>query len=925
MRVYDPQGNSIDLPDDQAWNAVLSQKAGFAEGQQVAMRNASGSLVQIDATQVKDALGAGFSPASEAEWKHAEDAITYGSAGQMALTALEGGASGLTLGLSDAVAAEIGGKAYQEGAQARREMHPFIRTGSEIVTSLAPLVFTGGASSGVTAGSLGRAGVAGAREASALGRATRGAWNVASAPVRGVDALGGMAERGVASLLGEASEGAGLLSRAGRAIAPTMTRGAVEGAFQGAGMALTEHSLGNTDASAEDLILSGALLGGLMGGALKGVGFGAGEAKQAISKKLQSMGMSDGLVDLYAKASGFLSGNDASAIKKLVQQIDDDPALARKIMVEGGDGVVSKHVTDMSEAYNTATRKSREIHQDLYGTGKAEMVRKSVPTENTVAIRDEAMKLVDELNIIHEELLAEPAIYTHRQKVKSFGELVGHIETKVLDAEGKDAGAQIFLAIDEAKKKLGSIAKHEGMPGIETATADRLTKAYDEIPQPFLEREDLFAQAAVAQRETNALTRPSFTSGKRVGQKFENKFGEGDVANQWAEESVMDMSRLDAALRQVGTPGGDQTIALLRKDAENKLRAAEAWKKYWGTGPETSKGLQDIVDSQKRYLQSLDKAVQEVSAVKLYQGLQSRGGGLGMDVAGAVLGGMPGYGVGMALKKGVETLADPKSTLRHLVQIREASKLLDSEFAKKALGAIKGAGDKAVGAAPTAAVRLWGGSRDERQKGYEKTRGAILAAASDPSRASQAVAPIRGSAPETAAKAEALLNRQAQYLAARLPEKPTRTIGRPQKPSDAELSKFARTVEGVTQPQKVLEDLQRGSFNKEGLEALREFYPQRFAQVQQTVVQHVQDQTAKGKPIPYEARLKLSALLGIPADASYSPDFVATMQASYGGQGPQGSPMGPAGQGRPLPSGTGGRLRTDRYVSNADSIEEGIG
>ncbi len=919
MRAYDPQGNPIDLPDEQAWAAYSAGKVGFAADQEVPVKDRFGQVQMVRGADLQDAFSAGFTPATEGEFAKADLEATYSTPGQMALTALEGGASGLSLGISDAIASEIGGKAYREAASARREINPGMRMGGELAGAIAPLLLTSGASSAASAGSLGRAGIAGAREASLLSRGARGAWNVASAPVRAVEGLGGLTERGVANLIGAAPEGAGLLSRAGRAIAPTMARGAVEGAFQGAGMALTEHSLGNTDASAEDLILSGALLGALTGGALKGTGFAAGEAKQAISKKLQGGSLTDGLVDLYAKASGFLSGNDASVIKKLVQQIDDDPALARKVMLDGGDGVISGHVEDMAGAYNTATRKSREIHQDLYGTGKAEMVRKAVPSENTAAIRDEAMKLVDELHAVHKELLAEPAIYTHRQKVKDFGNLVGHIETKVLDAEGKDAGAQIFLAIDEAKKKLGSIAKHEGMPGIETATADRLTKAYDELPMPFLEREDLFGRAGLAQRETNALTRPSFTSGKRVGQKFEGKFGEGDVANQWVEESVMDMARLDAALRQVGTPGGDQTIALLRKDAENKLQAAEAWKKYWGTSPKTAKGLQDIVDAQKKYLDSLNKAVQEVTAVKLYQGLQSKAGGLSMDLAGAVLGGMPGYVVGTALKAG----ADPKSTLRHLVQLKEASRLLDTEFAKKAIGAIKTAGERAAGAAPTAAARLWGSSHQDRQKGYEKTRQAVLAAASDPTRASAAVSGIRAAAPETAAKAEALINRQAQYLASKLPEKPTRTIGRTPKPSDAELAKFARTLEGVTAPARVLEDLQRGSINKEGLEAMREFYPNRFKQVQQAVVRHVQQQTEKGKPIGYEARIKLSALLGTPVDASYSPEFVASMQASYGGSPMPGGPVTPTP--RTTRPGAAGRLQVDRYTSNADSLEEGIG
>lgn len=96
----------------------------------------------------------------------------YGDLGDRAITALEGGLAGATLGLSDLAARGLASDEYLEDARARADVNPGTRLAGELVGGALPALASGGAGS---AGALARATPAGAVARLAAGRGIVGA------------------------------------------------------------------------------------------------------------------------------------------------------------------------------------------------------------------------------------------------------------------------------------------------------------------------------------------------------------------------------------------------------------------------------------------------------------------------------------------------------------------------------------------------------------------------------------------------------------------------------------------------------------------------------------------------------------------------------------------------------------------------------
>ena len=183
----------------------------------------------------------------------------YGGLGQEALTGVEGLASGVTLGATDALLEYAGADTAE-----RAKVNPNIRLGSELVGAIAPALLTGGGSA-VAEG----AGLA-ARTATTAGKI------LARTPA-------GLASRAGAAVTGLGRE-AGLIGRAVGAAAG----GATEGALFGAGQAVTQLALEDRELTAEralsvlgSSVLQGVEIGALAGGVLSAGGdlFSAGKNK----------------------------------------------------------------------------------------------------------------------------------------------------------------------------------------------------------------------------------------------------------------------------------------------------------------------------------------------------------------------------------------------------------------------------------------------------------------------------------------------------------------------------------------------------------------------------------------------------------------------------------------------------------------------
>lgn len=219
----------------------------------------------VPAEQVPDLIAAGGRLETPEETATREEAAQYGTLTEAAKHVVERGASGVTMGLSDPLLAEIGGDEYREARAARERQHPGLGLAAEAAGALAPILASGG-----------------------TGVAATGLRGLGAAP-RATAALGRLAETGAGAALARVGvTGETIAGRAFLRGTQLAAGGTVEGALYGAGHALSEAALapgGDYDHLAERVwagAKGGALFGALTGGGLGAIGGSLG----AVGKRL---------------------------------------------------------------------------------------------------------------------------------------------------------------------------------------------------------------------------------------------------------------------------------------------------------------------------------------------------------------------------------------------------------------------------------------------------------------------------------------------------------------------------------------------------------------------------------------------------------------------------------------------------------------
>jgi hypothetical protein len=161
------------------------------------------------------------------------------------------------------------------------------------------------------------------------------------------------------------------------------------------------------------------------------------------------------------------------------------------------------------------------------------------------------------------------------------------------------------------------------------------------------------------------------------------------------------------------------------------------------------------------------------------------------------------------------------------------------------------------------------------------------------------LAPIAAVDPMLADKLESAAVRRIEFLAGKIPRRPD--LGGIKagpdrwQPSDMEMRAFARYVAAVEDPGAIAERLADGSITPEDAEAMREVYPEQYADLVRQILEKLPELQ---QTLPYSRRLALSIFSGVPVDASMDPHVLATLQASFteepgtegGSQAPKAAP-----------------------------------
>ncbi len=162
-------------------------------------------------------------------------------------------------------------------------------------------------------------------------------------------------------------------------------------------------------------------------------------------------------------------------------------------------------------------------------------------------------------------------------------------------------------------------------------------------------------------------------------------------------------------------------------------------------------------------------------------------------------------------------------------------------------------------------------------------------------------APVKAMSPIAADKMETLAAAKLTFLADKMPRRPDLGglhTGGPDlwQPSDMEMRTWARYAAAVEDPGGIEERLASATLTPEDAEVMKALYPERLAEITRQVIEQL---PTLQKRLPYERRLALSILTGVPVDPAMNPRVLSVLQQQFteepgtegGTQAPKPSPQ----------------------------------
>lgn len=799
-----------------ATDAFLRGDIGFAAGSDVEVRSADGKATRVKAEQ----LGAYLQDNPLAKLvgqgtvaKQQRQADIEGSLLSQAGALGSGFVRELLLGAGDAAliktAGLVGGEKSAANMRQRIADYDEVYSGTRGVGQaagfLAPIVASLGS------GALVRGGVGGAAKLATL------------AP-RGLSAVSGAVERGVAGAVGE-----GL---AGRALAMG-AQGALEGAVYGAGDKISQAAVQNQNLTAESILAAmghGALIGGAGGGLLGAASGVAARGAKTGTEKLESL-------IAAAKSDERIQALAQSLDKTLPTSVQNLENLAQRkslAVVAGGSETAMRALDNLGERVQVAASKIAleelpALNKKTFATlsreelaAGAQQLKNAAKTEELLTLKQldslparEGFQRFETQPI--RETLAQVTTLSERDALR--------LEKTLAKVDRADTvGAQYRLKnLIEESASIPQNVKSQALEAIDQQIAYRIERRGAELGEAWgRELESRTARRQAADWLSNAASVP-------VESPQLLDLAKAALAGDRAVSSAVGAGVGAAMGPLAGAVAGPVAGAI-----------AGAGKQYFA---QTVRNASDaiIADVASRVatqglVQSITKTVGDTVAHGVGSALKLNPTAVGevakQTAAGLALGG---------LKAGAAVTAPP------LPKLPESREGLEKLFASRA----------ALASVP---------------------RGAQVAAFK------QALTPIAESNADLASASLLKFVQSADFLRAKLPQ-PTvsaETTLQPhlEKPrySPDDMAKFLRYQQAVDNPLGVIQSAARGVVSREGSEVLRTLYPELSAQLDRALVQGA---SIKKTPLQYAEKIRLSALTGRPLDPTLTPQFVNSIQSLY--------------------------------------------
>lgn len=850
IRVFDENGQVQTVEASAEVEAAL--RAGrlrlSSQNGSIGVRDANGDPFDVDAEHLNDWLAQGYRLETPDELR-ADHARLVAESRPNAGTVAFGQALGneLTWGLASADQSPH----ERRVAEATREQNPGASMLGTATGIIAPALLTGGGSVGARTGLRG------------LAALTPG----------GATALAGSAvERALIARFGQGA--------ASRALA-TVGGAVTDGALSGVAAAFTQATIQGTPLEAEQ-VFSDALFGaalGLGGGALIAGGGaalrGAGrvlrgatdtaERATSYAERLVSHGLGEVPAPVASRAqriAAWASGVDAQDLARIgrdpVRAFDAAGFTTAARETAESLGALRRQLDDAGTALSDATRRRAMLAQAASGIDGA-----TAQATTRTAL--------------------EAAQGRVRQAIAG------------LAPDARTAGARVLRGVgtdlDGAVARVGSASS----PAEAIGELDRVIAAIDDASP----RVGDTAAPVLAELRT-ALA--NVASDANVYGRAGALWGELDGARRALSEAREAFTLDGRRLAEVAQAGGDDAVALARRidEADSLLATAER------AGADVAPARAALAEARERVGRALEWGDLRAAAERgleaegghgvrgvLTQAIGARGAKLAGGALGAVLGGAPGAAAGAGLGTLWDVVTHPVSAYRRLGalgdSVRSYTGRLDAGLARLERAIGSGFLDSA---APASAVRTASrvviglrGSPDERRAEYRQVSTEIRALATDPdalgARLGETLAPVGEASPQLADAMHTTAVRGVQYLAEHLPATDAPTLfsfTRVTEPSQWEIDKFLRRYEAVEDPLSILDRASEGSLHVEHREAVETVYPEVYSEIQSRVSEML---GAMDEPPPYQVRLQLGVLMGVPSDRSLTPDMIAALQSHY--------------------------------------------
>ncbi len=772
------------------------------------------------------------------------------------------------------------------------------------------------------------------------------------------EAIGGAGEAAAAAT--GIGEGAGLLGAAAKASA----RLAAESAVMGAQRQITEDALGDHQYNAEAVFSAAskdALLGGVIGAPFGALGYGARKGVGLLGEVLgKTRGpTSHAVLDQLAGAEGAGAGmRDAAArFEDSVEGLRSTGATAEQAVrtatdletlgKASGDGVVGdwikrnavepfaeahggargdlirKQVADtaahhvehelaadalareLADAGTTMRREMRGTSDAINFTERPEQFAKMLDPTKYSAARDALASMSQETRALIGQLDMLPTRTLVPSRIGKVLQEADLVMSHLPEEPSAKALAEAWSANYRVKQAVGKAAGFSKFEHLRTPEENAFAELYEKLRVGF-EDTNAFGRAGEANAEWNKAFTDGFGRVKDFDGKFALSLEQGPGGIPLPE---LDAGKLKGFLNQVGGAEADQGIKSTRAMIDWERTRAAKIAEYGELSAEQqasmAKGRAALDTFEKKFEAAVTKSE---AANKIRQAK--------FDEAGNGIGGVLGLFTD-AVTKPLKT-AD---RLGHVIQTVNKVEGAIRSGLRKALN--RGGGESAGRVVESAAPR----AKEKIIADIESIRGLAANPAALEAAAQRMVGPLSDYAPKTANQIRLTAMRTLLYLASEAPRASTTENGIFAKPtgrySDIAIHDWESKRIAAYDNRTVVHDLENGVINRDAIKAAEFAQPKLFAKMQSLALEELQRAQASGvvDRMSYQDKAAYATLLKVAPDETWTPKFMAMIQASK--QAPPPAPPPQQVNGAQVPRKSNSKPTADSFMTGAEKIEAG--